>query len=79
MFILEEISLPHPRCNRCNMLVPWRDLNGRHPATEQCARVAERKRGGITEAELRESLERAFETYGDPLEKVTIFDTWDGC
>ena len=31
--ILEEGTPPHPRCTRCDMLVPWRELNGRYPAT----------------------------------------------
>ena len=33
VIILEEGNLPHPRCSRCEMLVPWRALNGRHHAT----------------------------------------------
>ena len=31
VIILEEGNLPHPRCPRCNMLVPRITLNGRHP------------------------------------------------
>ena len=71
--ILEEGNLPHPRCTQCNILVLQRALNGRHPATAQCTRVAERKRWRLAEAELREILERAFEAYGEPLENVTTF------
>ena len=55
------------------MLVPRRALNGRHPATFQCTMGAERKRRRIAEAETRESLERALEAYGEPLENVTTF------
>ena len=55
------------------MLVPWRTLNRRHPATAQCARGAERKMRRLVEEELREITERAFEAYGDPLENVTAF------
>ena len=33
VIILEEGNPPHSRCSRCNMLVPWRALNGRHHAT----------------------------------------------
>ena len=55
------------------MLVPWQALNGRHPATEQCARGAEQKRWRLTEVELRESLERSFEAYREPLDNVTAF------
>ena len=43
MFILEVGNLPHPRCTQCNMLVPWRALNGRHPDTAQYARGEETK------------------------------------
>ena len=52
---------------------PRRALNGRHPATAQCARGAERKRRWPAEADLRESLERAFEEYREPLENVRAF------
>ena len=64
---------PHPRCTRCNILVPRQALNGRHPATAQCARGAEKKRRWLAEAELREILERDFEAYGEPPEKLTAF------
>ena len=57
--ILEEGNLPHPRCENCDMLVPWRSLNGRHKDTAMCRSGAERKRRQITEAEIRESMERA--------------------
>ena len=55
------------------MLVPWSTLNGRHPATEQCARGEERKRRRLAEEELRGSMDRAFEAYGAPLENMTAF------
>ena len=55
------------------MLVPWQDLNVRHPATAQCARGVERKRRRLAEAEMRASSERAFEAYMEPLENVTAF------
>ena len=73
MVILEEGNLPHLRCPRCNMLVPCFTLNGRHPATTQCARGAEWKRRRLAEEELRESTERAFEAYGSPLKILTAF------
>ena len=65
--IMEEGNLPHPRCARCDTLVPRRALNGRHLATAQCARGAERKRQRLAEAETRESSERAFEAYREPI------------
>ena len=55
------------------MLVPWRALNGRHPATAQCTRGAERKRRRLAEAETRESSERAFEAYGEPIKNFSTF------
>ena len=60
--ILEEGNFPHPRCALCNMLVPRRALNGRHPGTEQCKQGAERKRRQLAEVETetRESMEQAF-------------------
>ena len=71
--ILEKGNLPQPRCPRCNMLVPWRTLDRRHVVTAQCARGAERKMRRLLEAELRESMERDFETYTETLENVTEF------
>ena len=71
--ILEEGNPPHPRCPRCNMLVPWNTLNERNPATAQCARGAEQKRRRLAEAELRDSTKKDFEAYGEPLENVTEF------
>ena len=55
------------------MLVPRRALNGRHPATAQCARGAEQERRRLAEAEMKENLERAFKAYGEPLENITTF------
>ena len=63
MVMLEEGKFPHPRCAKCDMQVPRRVLNGRHPGTAQCAKGAERKRRRLAEAETRENLERAFEAY----------------
>ena len=66
MVIPEEGNLSHPRCAQCDMLVPRRALNGRHPATYQCTRGAERKRWRLAKAEMIASSERAFEAYGEP-------------
>ena len=55
------------------MLVPRQALNRRHPATAQCAREAERKRRRLAEAETRESSERAFKAYGEPINNVSAF------
>ena len=48
--ILEEGNLPRPRCTRCDMMFPRQALNGRHPATAQCARgfrMTFRAKGGL--------------------------------
>ena len=55
------------------MMVPCHALNGRHLVTSQCTKVAERKCRRLSEEELRESSQRAFQAYGEPLETVTSF------
>ena len=52
--IQEEEKPPHPRCTQCNIMVPKRSLNGRHPAADQCARGEEQKRRRLAETEMRE-------------------------
>ena len=71
--ILEEGNLPDPRCARCDMLVPWRALNGRHTSTAQCARGVERKRRRLAEAGRRESSDQAFEAYVEPIQNFLAF------
>ena len=73
VIILEEGNLPHPRCPRCDMLVLWRSLDGRHKITDMRRSGAERKRRRLAEAELRESTEMAFEVYGEQLQVVPSF------
>ena len=73
VIILEEGNLPLPRCENCDMLVPWWALNGRHKDTAMCWSGAERKRRRLAEAEIRESTERALEAYGEQLESVPRF------
>ena len=41
--IMKEGNLPHPRFPQCDMLAPWKTLNGRHITTNQCAKGAEQK------------------------------------
>ena len=71
VIILKEGNLPHPRCPQCDMLLPWQELNGRHLATAQCAKGKERKCQRMAEEAMRESVERAFQAYGIPIEMVT--------
>ena len=73
VIILEEGNHPHPRCLRCDMLVPWKELNGRHITTAQCTEGVKRKRRQLAAEEMRESAERAFQAYGRPIKTVTLF------
>ena len=51
--ILEEGNLPHPRFPLCDMLVPWKSLNGMHRLTGKCTRGVERKRRKLAADEER--------------------------
>ena len=73
VIILEEGNLPHPRCSRCDIMVLWRELNGKHHDTAMCRSEAERKRRRMAETKLRESTEMAFEAYRKQLEAVHSF------
>ena len=73
VIILEEGNFPHPRCSRCDIMVPWKALNGRPQATALCRQGEERKRQRIEEDELRDRTERAFDAYGNPIEMVKQF------
>ena len=57
----------------CDMLVPWRSLNGRHNSTAMCRSGAERNRRRLAETDIRESTEMDFEVYGEQLKTVPIF------
>ena len=73
MVMLEEGNSLHPRCARCNMQVPRRELSGRHLGTAQCLKGAERKRRRLSEKERRKNLDQAFEAYGVPIKSVLEF------
>ena len=70
---MEGGNLPYPRFHRCDMMVHWLALNGRHLATAQYNKGAERKCRRLAEEDIRESTERAFQAYGKPLEMVNSF------
>ena len=55
------------------MLVPWRSLNGRHKSTAMCRSGEERKRRRLAETGIWESMEMAFEVYGEKLKTVPSF------
>ena len=71
--ILEEGNSPHPRCPLCDMMVPWRALNGTHRRIAQCKQGAGRKQRRLAAEEEREVTARDFSAYGRPLEMVTSF------
>ena len=73
MVILEEGNLPHLRWTLCNMLVPWRYLNGSHTGTAQCKKGVERKWRQLGAKEARAVTSRSFSAYGCPLEIMTSF------
>ena len=53
--MLEKGKPPHPRCAKCNMKIPRRELNGHHPGTTQCEKGVERRRRRLAETETREN------------------------
>ena len=71
MVILEEVNLPHPRCPRCDMMTPLKDLNIRHTTTAQCAKWSDQKQSCLTAEEMRESTARAFQACNSLIETVT--------
>ena len=62
-----------PTVPRYDIMVPWCALNGRHLVNAQFSKEAEREQRWLVEEDLQESLERAFQAYGEPLETVTLF------
>ena len=71
MVILDEGNIPHPRCPLCNILVPWRSLNGMHWHTAQCNKGAERKRQRLAAQEERAVTSMDFSAFGLQLEMVS--------
>ena len=54
-------------------MVLWKDLNGRHLDTDQCANEVEKKWRRLAAEEMRESAARPFPAYSRPLETVALF------
>ena len=73
MIILEEVTPPHLWCTRCDMLVPWASLNGRHPNTAKYAKGVNHKRHSLATEEMRVSTEQVFQEYVCPLTLVSSF------
>ena len=73
MVILEEGNLPQPRCPRCDILVPWEDLNGYHTNTAKCTKGEDHKWHHMVAEKMRESTAQAFQAYGRPLDIAFYF------
>ena len=71
--ILEEGAFPYPKCNLCDMQIPWASLNGGHRNTAMCARGADRKKRRLAAEAARKARETVFHAYGQPLENVSLF------
>ena len=67
MVIKMEGKQPHQRCHMCNILVPWRSLNGQHQRTVQCKNGADQRRWRLAAEEERAVTSWLFSTYGLPL------------
>ena len=63
LVILDEGNLFRPQCRRCDIMVPWVALNGRHTTTTKCAREAEQKWRQMMSEEMRYIITRAFYAY----------------
>ena len=57
----------------CDILVPWRSLNGFHKSTVQCKKGVDQKRRRLVAEEAKAVTSRAFSAYRLPLDKVPSF------
>ena len=73
MINLGEGNLTHPRCNCCDMIVPWAALNGLHPNIPQCKKEAERNRHSMVVGGIWDSTKKNLWMYGRPITLVTYF------
>ena len=71
--ILEEGSVPLPRCQQCDMHVSQLALNRGHTNTAQCRKGAELLHRRRLQETIRKANEVVLSTNGTPLEKVTAF------
>ena len=71
--MLLEGNFPHPWFPRCITLVLWWALNRRHITTSKCAKGVERNIHWMTEEDLWECAQRAFQAYERLLETFTSF------
>ena len=69
--ILKEGKIPHPCCNRCNILVPWGALNRSYPTMALYRRGKDWKRQDLDEKEVRLGEDMVFNAYWKPLKMVS--------
>ena len=72
-------KIPPPTVRPMRHAGPQAGLEGKNPATTECARRVEWKRRRLAEVETRENSERAFEAYREPIKNVSDFKYWGGC
>lgn len=73
--ILEEGSFPFPKCELCDLQIPWETFNGTtHRHTAMCAAGADRKKRRIAAEAARRARETEFYAYGQPLQSVDLFN-----
>ena len=71
---MEECNLPHPLSHECDIFVPCKALNGRHPSTAMCNRGRERKYKRLVAEEAQAVAEETvFQAYGHPLSTISSF------
>ena len=73
LVILEERNRHHPLCPACDMLVPWADLNRRHPEMDIYERGSERNIRRLAEEEAQSGEVTEFRDYDRPPEIVSSF------
>jgi len=72
--ILEEGTFPYPKCELCDLQIPWETFNGTsHRHTAMCAEGADRKKRRIAAEAARRASETQFYAYGQPLSSVDLF------
>ena len=71
--ILEEANRPYPQCPKCDMVIVQQDINIRHPSTDLCRWVKERKYRRLAAYEAEAGAEMALTIYGLHLEAVPYF------
>ena len=74
VIIVEEVNLPHPGFNFCEMLLLWAVLNGCHPNTTKCTKGVGRKWNKMSVEEIQESTEQYFRAYVLPLNSVPLLN-----